>query len=108
MKKAKLNRLLFAIGAAFLLVLPMGFAARAEVTEGTDDAAFVFQFVPSSMAAGQTYNVSVTMKNTGTSTWTKGSGYQLGSQTPPDNTTWGLNRVPVPTACELWPAGSPF
>lgn len=106
MKKAKLNRLLFAIGAAFLLVLPMGFAARAEVTEGTDDAAFVFQFVPSSMAAGQTYPVSVTMKNTGTSTWTKGSGYQLGSQTPPDNTTWGLNRVPVPTGRAVSPGNN--
>ena len=103
MTKAKLNRLLIAIGAAFLLVLPMGLSARGEVAEGIDDAAFVFQFVPSTMTAGQTYSVSVTMKNTGTSTWTKGAGYQLGSQTPPDNTTWGINRVPVPTGRAVSP-----
>ncbi len=103
MTKAKLNRLLIAISAAFLLVLPMGLSARGEVAEGIDDAAFVFQFVPSTMTAGQTYNVSVTMKNTGTSTWTKGAGYQLGSQTPPDNTTWGINRVPVPTGRAVSP-----
>lgn len=47
------------------------------------------------MTAGKNYNVSVTMRNTGTATWAPGS-YNLGSQNPPDNTTWGLNRVPVP------------
>jgi hypothetical protein len=58
----------------------------------TDNAAFVTQSVPSSMTAGQSYAVSVTMQNTGTTTWAAGS-YQLGSQNPQDNTTWGLNRV---------------
>jgi len=58
----------------------------------TDGAAFVSQTVPTSMNSGQTYNVSVTMSNTGTSTWAAGT-YYLSSQNPLGNNTWGLNRV---------------
>lgn len=39
---------------------------------------FVSQTVPTSMVAGQTYTVSVTFKNTGFNTWTKGERYKLG------------------------------
>ena len=55
-------------------------------------AQFVSQSAPSSMAAGQTYSVSVTMKNTGTTTWTAAASYKLGSQNPQDNGTWGNGR----------------
>ena len=48
------------------------------------------------MATGQSYTVSVTMKNTGTTTWTAANLYNLGSQNPQDNLTWGLGRVNVP------------
>jgi hypothetical protein len=41
---------------------------------------------------GQTAGVSITMSNTGTSTWTAGS-YFLGSQNPQGNTTWGPSQV---------------
>ena len=58
-----------------------------------DNAAFVSQSVPTSMTAGQAYSVSVTMRNSGGSTWTSAAGYKLGSQNPTNNTTWGLNRV---------------
>ena len=58
----------------------------------TDNSAFVSQSVQTSMTTSQTLAVSVTMQNTGTSTWTVGT-YKLGSQNPQDNTTWGLNRV---------------
>ena len=62
----------------------------------TNDAAFVsYSGVPTTMTVGETKTVSVTMENTGTSTWTAGGGYKLGSQGPKDNTTWGLNRVAV-------------
>jgi hypothetical protein len=48
--------------------------------------------------AGHIYPVSITMKNTGITTWTSaGSNPQrLGSQSPQDNTIWGLGRVNVP------------
>jgi hypothetical protein len=58
----------------------------------TDNASFVSQSVPSSMTAGQTVGVSVTMANSGTTTWQAGS-YSLGSLNPAGNTTWGLSSV---------------
>ncbi|MGZ5198335.1 MAG: Ig-like domain-containing protein [Telluria sp.] len=58
-------------------------------------AAFVSQSVPFSMTPGGTYSVSVTMQNTGTTTWTPGS-YGLGAANPNDNYNWGsFNRVYV-------------
>jgi hypothetical protein len=62
----------------------------------TNKAAFVSQSVPTSMVAGQPYGVSVTMQNTGTTTWTKSALYRLGSQNPQDNGTWGVSRVELP------------
>lgn len=60
--------------------------------------AFVTQSVPTSMEVGQTYNVSVTMRNTGESTWTEADLYRLGAQSPQDNYTWGMNRVMLPAS----------
>ncbi len=58
-----------------------------------NDSQFISQSVPASMTAGQTYPVSVTMKNTGTANWTLAGNYKLGSQNPQDNKTWGMSRV---------------
>jgi hypothetical protein len=63
---------------------------------GPNASAFVSQSAPSSMTTGQTYSVSVTMRNLGTATWQPGAGYRLGSQNPADNQTWGLSRVNLP------------
>jgi len=63
---------------------------------GLDNAAFVSQSVPSSMIAGQNYAVSVTMQNTGSTTWPAGT-VLLGSQNAQDNMTWGLNRIALTT-----------
>jgi len=62
------------------------------------DAQFVCQSVSTAMTAGQSIAVTVTMQNTGTTTWTAGAGYKLGSQSPQDNWTWGTNRVQLPTS----------
>jgi RHS repeat-associated protein len=59
-------------------------------------AQFISQSVPQTMTAGQSYSVSVTVKNTGSNTWTSASNYNLGSQNAQDNTTWGLGRVGLP------------
>ena len=67
------------------------------------NAQFVSQSVPATMTAGQTYSVSVTMENTGTSTWTNASNYKLGSQNPQDNTTWGLGRVDLAATDSITP-----
>ncbi|PQB07686.1 hypothetical protein BST83_11355 [Polaribacter filamentus] len=57
-----------------------------------NNASFVSQLVPI-MEAGNTVIVSITMKNTGTTTWTKEGNFKLGSQSPEDNIIWGLDRV---------------
>ncbi len=62
------------------------------------DAAFVSQSVPTTMVVGQTYGASLAFKNTGTMTWTSGSAFNLGSQNPGDNSTWGTGRVGLPGA----------
>ena len=59
-------------------------------------AAFVSQSVAGSMVAGKTYTVLVTMKNTGSTTWTAADAYRLGSQAPQDNFVWGPNRALLP------------
>ncbi|GEM_PF-2163871 len=72
----------------------------------TNSAQFISQSIPSSMVAGQAYSVSVTMKNTGTNTWTpigpQINAYRLGSVNPTDNLIWGLGRAELPNAV---PAG---
>ncbi len=52
------------------------------------DAAFVAEEVPGVMNAGESYVVSVTVENRGTTTWTRAERYRLGAQNPPDNWTW--------------------
>jgi uncharacterized membrane protein YhaH (DUF805 family) len=70
------------------------------------DAAFVGQTVPQVMNAGMQYPVSVTIRNSGTSTWVAGGGfpYRLGSQSPRDNVIWGSGRQPLPATI---PPGAP-
>jgi uncharacterized membrane protein len=57
-------------------------------TGAPNAAEFVSQSVPSVMQPGQQYQVSVTMQNAGSNTWTAGA-YKLGPQNPHDNTNWG-------------------
>ncbi len=68
------------------------------VSAAPNNAAFVSQTVPTSMRAGTTNSVTVRMRNTGTQTWTAAANYRLGSQSPMDNSTWGLRRVVVPAS----------
>ncbi|HEX9959991.1 MAG TPA: Calx-beta domain-containing protein, partial [Pyrinomonadaceae bacterium] len=57
-----------------------------------NNAAFVAQMVPTQMTAGRPYTVSVTMRNTGGTTWQPGV-WKLGAENPRDNGTWGINRI---------------
>src|ERR1044071_3887721 len=64
----------------------------------TDAAEIVSVFVPEIMDPTVTdVPVTVTVRNTGTSTWRQDLGYMLGSQNPIDNNTWGANRIPMKT-----------
>ena len=44
-----------------------------------NNAAIVSDTIPATMTAGQSYDVTVTVRNTGTSTWTQANGYKLGA-----------------------------
>ena len=64
------------------------------VTSAGNGAEFITQQnVPALLRLNQNATVNVTMKNIGLTTWTKASGYKLGSQNTQDNTVWGFNRV---------------
>jgi RHS repeat-associated protein len=63
-----------------------------------NNATFVSQTVPTTMSAGQQYNVSVTMHNSGAKTWTAADQYRLGAQNPQDNKTWGFSRINLPAS----------
>jgi len=63
-----------------------------------NDASYVYQEVPTTMVAGESYNVSVTMMNTGTNTWEADSPYRLGAQNPRDNNNWNIGRLYLTSA----------
>lgn len=67
-----------------------------------NNSAFVSQSVPTTMDAGMSHNVSITMKNTCGKTWTPDR-YKLGSQNPHDNLTWGINRAWLPSGLNIAP-----
>ena len=66
----------------------------------TDNASYVSSSVPGTVNAGATFTATVTMNNNGTTAWiSSGSNpYHLGTQSPQDNTTWGLSRVNLPSS----------
>jgi hypothetical protein len=68
------------------------------VTPFPSNALFVSQLPIGVLVPGQTVNVQVTMQNLGGTTWTAAglNPFQLGSQNPQDNITWGTARINVP------------
>jgi Ig-like domain from next to BRCA1 gene len=58
---------------------------------------FLQMTAPSVMFPGQTYNVTVVMRNTGETTWMNNSHF-LGSQNPQDNNNFQRPRVPLPVS----------
>lgn len=59
------------------------------------------------MLAGHTYSVSVTMHNSGATTWSYAGGYRLLSYNPSGNKTWGIDRMYIPSGVNVAP-GSNF
>jgi hypothetical protein len=71
-----------------------------------NNAGYVSQSVPLSMNAGQFYSVSVSMKNSGDTTWTAANSHRLGSQNPQDNGNWGTGRVYLSSSESIAPGGT--
>jgi arylsulfatase A-like enzyme len=57
-----------------------------------NDAEFIMQEMPD-LVAGESLTVQISMKNSGTSSWTRSGQFKLGSQGPADNQTWGPRRI---------------
>ncbi len=64
----------------------------------TNFASLVAENVATNMVSGQTYQVSLQYKNTGTNTWTTSGQYALQSANPYDNLRWGPARIPMTTS----------
>lgn len=63
-----------------------------------NNSAFVDQSAPMSMKAGETYDVYVSMRNTGIERWTSDKFYRLAFLSGPP--VWGLERVELPATVE--------
>jgi hypothetical protein len=58
------------------------------------DSTFVLpQTVPTTLVTGQSFNATVSWRNSGAATWLGSNGFQLRSQNPANNTTWGGNVI---------------
>ena len=84
------------LARALLCMLAMLALLFSSGAQAQNNAAFVSQSVPASMLAGATANVTVTMRNTGATTWRAADSLFLGSQNPENNATWGGARVALP------------
>ncbi|MEW6370594.1 MAG: RHS repeat-associated core domain-containing protein [Pseudomonadota bacterium] len=75
---------------------------------GANLADFISQDVPTTMVTGQTYTVTVTMRNGygSTSIWGEYNQFRLGSQNPQDNGTWGINRALIRPGIQVAPGVS--
>lgn len=67
-----------------------------------DSAQITYNNFPASVFAGQNFSVTVKVKNTGTSTWTKATGYKLGGIGNSDPFV-STARVPLPTNASVAP-----
>lgn len=67
------------------------------------DGAFVSQSVPTTLSTQASATATVTMRNTGTTDWSDLALIRLSSTNPDDNTTWGRNRVIIPTGVSVRP-----
>ena len=88
----KTDILLFILTVFFVVAI----TAPLPVSAAGNNASCIINTAPSSVTPGQTFFAQVDVTNTGSSIWTSGAGYNLGSQSPQDNYTWGTARVALP------------
>jgi len=69
---------------------------------GAEHSQYVSQSFPTAMKTGHVYSVTITLKNTGTTTWTSANGYSL----VPVNANWNVTSVPLAAADSITPGKS--
>src|SRR5438105_3749794 len=81
----------------YLLLLMIGLAFSSDCL-AQNDAQVVSISAPTSVAAGATFTATITMRNTGANPWTSGGLYNLGSESPRNNSRWlASGRIALPT-----------
>lgn len=102
MKKLKYIGLLIAL--SFILGFTMTSGVNSQSQAGTDlkvvdaydNAKYLSQLIPGIMIPGQTYGISVTMKNTGRNSWKQGNySLKLVNLAESLSKTWSINSVDV-------------
>lgn len=95
MKKFKILTALIALG----FILSANVYAQSGgtgISDEYDNAVYLSQSTPGVMDAGQSYGVSVTMKNTGRSTWKQGNySLKLINVTEATAKTWSISNIEV-------------
>lgn len=74
-------------------------AHGAEPDTTQERAEVIVAEVPEAMEVGQSYSVTVKVKNTGVNTWSRQNGYGLGAK----NRHWGVQRIDLETAEKIAP-----
>ena len=89
----RLTHTLYSIGLAFVLPLLVAgspaLAAEPDANSAADRAEIISADTPEAMEMGQSYSVTVKVKNTGGNTWTRAQGYTLGAR----HRNWSVQRV---------------
>jgi len=67
------------------------------------NSSFVVQSIPTSMSAGETYQATMTVQNTGLNPWTKAEGYKLSVL---NGSTWGVSSIGLNPADTIAPGQS--
>ncbi len=85
--------------SANLPIRVSGTSSATKLMMSKNDASFTAQKVPTDMDAGQTYDISLTVKNTGGTTWKPGEYKLKVSATTSDNSNdpWVIPDVELPT-----------
>ncbi|MBK6427689.1 MAG: hypothetical protein IPF82_16260 [Blastocatellia bacterium] len=79
-------------GQGFFGQLTQAVSINVQPPGGINQAEFVSQNAPGACPTGLPFGVMITMRNTGTTTWSAGGGYTLATS----DAGWGVNQVSLP------------
>lgn len=90
------------LAAVMITSLIISMLPGVALAASADNATFIGSPIPASMNVGQSYTVKITVKNTGTTTWTAAAGYKLvctkGASTFGNNASYALPSNVKPKA----------
>ena len=89
----------FALALPLLLAGSPSVAAEPDASAAGDRAEIISADTPESMEMGQSYSVTVKVKNTGGNTWTRAQHYALGAR----QRNWSVQRVELENAEKIAP-----